>query len=215
MNDSEPQLFYVYEQPTAADPRLDRPLCRRCGIEPASWNGAQQKWRATCGIRSCESDVVLCRNCDVHYNKGTGRNKYCSVDCMREANGMAPRPVCITCGNDEPYGSGRTWTAGSCTTCWRQIDQDRRKALISHRVSLARALGWQSNGWKCDLCGDYVAAKTGAVDHDHTCCPTSKSCGKCVRGYLHNRCNTGIGAFGDSKDWLMQAIDYLDRYSIR
>jgi hypothetical protein len=31
------------------------------------------------------------------------------------------------------------------------------------------------------------------VDHDHNCCPGNHTCGKCVRGFLHRRCNTLLG----------------------
>lgn len=31
-----------------------------------------------------------------------------------------------------------------------------------------------------------------AVDHDHECCPGTKSCGSCIRGLLCDICNTRI-----------------------
>jgi hypothetical protein len=48
-----------------------------------------------------------------------------------------------------------------------------------------------------------------AVDHDHSCCPGKKSCGKCVRGLLCARCNSAIGLFDESREILLAAIEYL------
>lgn len=48
------------------------------------------------------------------------------------------------------------------------------------------------------------------VDHDHACCPTEKSCGKCVRGILCNRCNTVLGLMKEDPKLLPQfLINYL------
>lgn len=49
------------------------------------------------------------------------------------------------------------------------------------------------------------------VDHDHTCCPGKKSCGACVRGILHNRCNQALGLLREDAATLRRAADYLDR----
>jgi Recombination endonuclease VII len=48
------------------------------------------------------------------------------------------------------------------------------------------------------------------VDHDHLCCPTIKTCGKCIRGLIHGQCNIGLGAFGDSPEKLRKAARYLE-----
>jgi len=54
------------------------------------------------------------------------------------------------------------------------------------------------------------------VDHDHSCCSTTKkSCGKCVRGLVCRSCNTALGFVKDSKKHLQQLIDYLERYDKR
>jgi hypothetical protein len=51
------------------------------------------------------------------------------------------------------------------------------------------------------------------ADHDHNCCPaqpdaTAKTCGKCIRGLLHARCNSAVGiveTLGDAvKEYLSQ-----------
>lgn len=49
------------------------------------------------------------------------------------------------------------------------------------------------------------------IDHDHNCCVGPKTCGECVRGILCSSCNKGIGHFFDSKEYLVNAINYLER----
>lgn len=61
----------------------------------------------------------------------------------------------------------------------------------------------------CGICGrdDQVIH----VDHDHSCCPGTRSCGNCVRGGLCGSCNMALGAFGDSVAVLQAAVAYLSR----
>lgn len=47
------------------------------------------------------------------------------------------------------------------------------------------------------------------IDHDHSCCPGSYSCGKCVRGLLCDDCNRGLGIFRDDPQLLDSAKRYL------
>ena len=48
------------------------------------------------------------------------------------------------------------------------------------------------------------------IDHDHSCCDGTWSCGKCVRGILCNACNTALGLMQDNKKILNKAIKYLE-----
>ena len=68
--------------------------------------------------------------------------------------------------------------------------------------------------FKCAICGvDQSSIKDALhVDHDHSCCTGDKSCGKCTRGLLCNKCNTSIGGFGDSTELLDRAANYLREY---
>jgi len=47
------------------------------------------------------------------------------------------------------------------------------------------------------------------VDHNHSCCPSSTSCGKCVRHLLCFRCNSGLGYFMDNPELLIAAASYI------
>jgi hypothetical protein len=66
-------------------------------------------------------------------------------------------------------------------------------------------------GGVCAICGtaDPGGDRRFHVDHDHSCCPGSKSCGKCVRGLLCRNCNFALGFFGDDPDVLVAALSYL------
>lgn len=54
----------------------------------------------------------------------------------------------------------------------------------------------------------------GHVDHDHSCCASKKSCGKCIRGILCAHCNKGLGFFLDDSNILKAAASYLDKTAL-
>ena len=63
---------------------------------------------------------------------------------------------------------------------------------------------------KCAICQQPLSRPD--IDHDHACCPTRKSCGKCNRGLLCRSCNTFIGLAQESVEVLQNAIEYLKKY---
>jgi hypothetical protein len=64
----------------------------------------------------------------------------------------------------------------------------------------------------CAICGARpTREKPLQIDHDHACCPQQKSCGRCVRGLLCKRCNTGIALLQDDPQILKLAFDYLTK----
>lgn len=67
----------------------------------------------------------------------------------------------------------------------------------------------EDRGGRCDICGS-VPEKRLHVDHDHTCCPGRRSCGKCIRGLLCSKCNLALGGFNDSLDLLISAVNYIE-----
>ncbi|MFJ5222231.1 endonuclease VII domain-containing protein [Streptomyces sp. NPDC088400] len=67
----------------------------------------------------------------------------------------------------------------------------------------------------CAVCAQLPSGERSlAVDHDHECCPGKTSCGRCVRGLLCGRCNSGVGMFNDDVARLMAAIRYLEKYRL-
>lgn len=66
----------------------------------------------------------------------------------------------------------------------------------------------------CAICHKYcLTGRRLAVDHDRSCCPGKKSCGKCIRGLLCSNCNQGLGKFKDSRDLLLAVLTYLEKYT--
>ena len=62
----------------------------------------------------------------------------------------------------------------------------------------------------CACCGEPLTAPH--VDHDHACCDSKRTCGKCTRGILCGRCNRGLGAFADDISILEKTIAYLKKW---
>lgn len=69
----------------------------------------------------------------------------------------------------------------------------------------------------CELCGD-KPERTLHVDHDHNCCSGQRTCGKCVRGIICNRCNKAVDKYEKGlirADYpnLKNIIKYVNKYS--
>lgn len=63
----------------------------------------------------------------------------------------------------------------------------------------------------CYLCERATGAtKKLAVDHDHTCCPETPTCGKCTRGLLCGPCNKILGHARDDIEFFIRARMYLE-----
>lgn len=71
----------------------------------------------------------------------------------------------------------------------------------------------KKQGGKCAICGD-DAPKNRAlhVDHNHSCCPKTPTCGECTRGLLCSKCNTALTALERSSDWVSRAMSYLQEF---
>lgn len=64
----------------------------------------------------------------------------------------------------------------------------------------------------CGLCERGFQNDEIFVDHDHDCCPTPKTCGKCIRAILCRTCNQGLGQLQESPELLRKAADYIEKY---
>lgn len=112
-----------------------------------------------------------------------------------------------------------------CTTCNRTRKKELRVKSHSSRMEKLYKLTdgeydalYAAQGGMCYTCGPWTGnrglSKKLSVDHDHSCCPTTPICGKCIRGLICSPCNTLIGQVGDSAGHalvrLEQYINYLN-----
>ena len=61
----------------------------------------------------------------------------------------------------------------------------------------------------CEACGSFTNL---VIDHDHSCCPKSSSCGKCIRGVLCNNCNTSEGLLNSDIGRVEKLLAYMKRH---
>lgn len=75
-----------------------------------------------------------------------------------------------------------------------------------------------SQGGRCAICGtdqESAGGRTLCVDHDHSCCPGTGSCGRCIRGIVCNACNALLGFARDNRDILGAASEFLRKAPVR
>ena len=79
------------------------------------------------------------------------------------------------------------------------------KGLCSTHVSISSRFKLETldivrcldNQWCYGCQQDIPNNKRVNFDHDHSCCPTNNTCGKCLRGTLCTSCNLLLGVYRD------------------
>ena len=100
---------------------------------------------------------------------------------------------------------------------WEKKNPDKAKERTARQYGMTREdynnlLAQQNN--RCAICREESKdGKALSVDHDHSCCPGKKSCGKCVRQLLCSGCNWMLGNAKDNPEILKAAQKYLERHS--
>lgn len=148
--------------------------------------------------------------CTSHYwqaRQGRGMTPVQSVRdvTVRDALG---RKWCARCElwEHESRFRGASHTSDRLTSWCGLCIQSRNHGMTRFDYELLLA----EQGGVCALCeGISRDGKALHIDHDHDCCPGSKSCGKCVRGLLCDGCNRGLGHFNDRHDLLDRAATYV------
>lgn len=184
--------------------------CNDCGKKIANTKALRcrscyQESRAgrLCEMPDCNKTYFANGMCRWHFNRSTrtvafvkpceacgtvitevGRRKYCSDTCLEQVS----KSIRCEWRRDRPE--------------YRKRQSDRQR-LRRHGIDPDTFV--EPN--MCEICG--AEGETLAIDHDHSCCPGKYSCGECVRGFICNNCNNGLGRFMDDATLLQAAIDYL------
>ena len=128
---------------------------------------------------------------------------------------------CYACKTTKPvsefYRSNKTYYQKECKDCnrlrkgrWHKTEEGKRS---SANTKLKSRFGitlddyeamYAEQGGQCQICGvtESCSGHRLAVDHCHTS-------GK-IRGLLCKACNLGLGYYRDNKEFLANAIKYLD-----
>lgn len=112
--------------------------------------------------------------------------------------------TCVSCADVR----AREWQGKNRRRYLDGANEARRKRLFGISKERYEALLAEQGGG-CGICGGQSGKQRFAIDHDHSCCPTERTCGQCVRGLLCHMCNHGLGQFRDSPGLLHRAIAYL------
>jgi hypothetical protein len=138
-----------------------------------------------------------------------GHKKFCSIKCKRRTNNRDGVKAQKKWAKEHPEAF-RAYAK-------RYREKNPEKFQKAHRLKrynlseerFTSLLSLQDG--KCALCRETMGDDM-VVDHDHSCCGSEKSCGKCIRGIIHRQCNIGIGAFKDDPEKCRRAVLYLERY---
>lgn len=90
-----------------------------------------------------------------------------------------------------------------CKPCARLNSQIRMHNMTIEQYQRMLA----SQRGLCLVCDELM--ESPEIDHDHSCCPTCKSCGECTRGLLCKDCNRTLGWSRDNPERLLAAAAYL------
>lgn len=145
------------------------------------------------------------RNCSVPGCKRIHRSRgFCASHDEQAKRGVTPVSEFV------PFlDSGIPCTIRGCDRPVYAREGCRTHYGISNSFSISLDRLQELYDGPCGICGS--GDRVIHVDHDHSCCPGTKSCGKCVRGGLCGSCNMALGAFGDDINVVRAAVSYLSR----
>lgn len=134
---------------------------------------------------------------------------------LRNSQGQKHCPECdrwrdVSCFYNNPTHLDGLF--GKCNECCEDRRLEQRYGLQPgeyHELV-------ERQGGLCAVCGGPETIsrfKKLSVDHDHSCCPGEKSCGRCVRGLICGRCNRTLGLVDDNPELLSKMAEYINAHA--
>lgn len=145
-----------------------------------------------------------CKKC--HAMGARKRRTHCNMGHQRTPDNLYPNGTCKQCA----ITRASRWNKENVNERIRI----QRKNLWKTRYKMTEeeyaALLQKQNG-VCAICKrPPLPESLFVVDHDHGCCSSTETCGKCVRGLIHQRCNNALGIFLDNSIICRNAAEYLE-----
>jgi hypothetical protein len=125
---------------------------------------------------------------------------------------------CVECGR---IARKMYKTAKLCPTCYNRRMGNNNSLYddMSYKRHLKRTYNISMQEYNqiledqngvCLVCGisPEEDGRRLSVDHDHNCCPGSRSCGMCIRGFLCRGCNLSLGYAKDDPNTLERLAMY-------
>lgn len=145
-----------------------------------------------------------CKACSLEYDRKHRPRKYKPFDRNAEE-----RP-CRKCERPIPRGNSY---CNDCQYVYQSARQIRRYGITPDQYLAIL----KKQGYVCAICKKPEKAnKRLSIDHDHSCCNfdgNHRACGNCIRGLLCSSCNRILGLALDSDQTLLNAANYLKRFT--
>jgi hypothetical protein len=132
--------------------------------------------------------------------------------------------VCDYCGKDkEPakFHYPKAVKSKQCNTCaWKRTPHQKfvKKLKYQYNLTLEEyTVKFEKQRGRCACCRrkpEQATPKTPYlyIDHDHSCCPSERSCGACVRELLCMECNLVLGMVKEDFERLHDLERYLSQW---